>query len=93
MASNLMIRHRHAAALHAGFGADLFAAKRAKLGIDVSAAWKLKPFFMSIEIKPPSAFKPKTGLPVMTVMLLIAFVGGKCPVTISPNASLSATPF
>jgi hypothetical protein len=53
----------------------------------------LNPFFISIEIAPPSAFRPKIGLLGRTSRRLIAASGMKSQFTVSPNASLTRTPF
>ena len=48
---------------------------------------------MSILTAPPSALSPNTGLLLVTVMVLIATVGMKSQFSVSPNASLTRTPF
>jgi hypothetical protein len=53
----------------------------------------LKPFFISIEIAPPSALRPKTGLLGNTSSRRIAYSGMKSQFTVSPKDSLTRTPF
>jgi hypothetical protein len=53
----------------------------------------LKPSFISTLTAPPSALRPNAGLLVTTVTDLIAAVGIKSQLTVSPNASLMRTPF
>ena len=54
---------------------------------------QVKPFFIWIEIAPPSALRPYTGLFGTRASRLIAISEMKSQLTVSPNTSLMRTPF
>ena len=60
---------------------------------ETSLPCQVKPFFISMLTAPPSALRPKTGLPVTMSMRLIATWGIRSQFTTSPKASLMRVPF
>jgi hypothetical protein len=53
----------------------------------------VNPFFMSIDMAPPVALRPNSGLFGISVMRAIAISGMRSQFTTSPKASLMRLPF